>query len=318
MRIKDLRAIAHGAGYNTSGMERIDLEKIAAQHGPTNLSNGQNQSEEEEIFMKEKERERKEVAEKQRKVEEEVLRKNQETAQREKATRAAAAAAAAEAEVNKKAEEELRRKKAEFAQKWEQPTHQSQQAQQTQHSPKQGHPPFQQNTTHNSNPGQNEHKASTRPSPSSSPTHANSKYAQAVSNENHLTSKGDEQTKLAAIKRNILMNWALVPPQYNMIRPIDHLVSSLHTALPPAFDVTPHVYFEKWKPINLIGAGTGLVDEDKLKKAMKKLRFFLHPDRLPMELKSDQSLMCKMLWDVSSDGWEEHLKKKEDLDWIHR
>ena len=57
-------------------------------------------------------------------------------------------------------------------------------------------------------------------------------------------------------------------------------------------------------------------DESKLKKAVRKLRVFLHPDRLPKEFDSKQSFVCKMLWDVSNDAYEEFLKSKEDLDWV--
>lgn len=81
-----------------------------------------------------------------------------------------------------------------------------------------------------------------------------------------------------------------------------------------------HDYFSKWKPIAhsdlLIGSAMSGADEAKLKKAVRKLRVFLHPDKLPKELDSKQSFVCKMLWDVSNDAYEEFLKSKEDLDWI--
>lgn len=60
----------------------------------------------------------------------------------------------------------------------------------------------------------------------------------------------------------------------------------------------------------------GLPDEEKLKKAVRKIRFFLHPDKLPKDLNPEQAFMVKMLWDVTSDAWEEFEKRKADLDWI--
>jgi hypothetical protein len=39
MSIKELRAIAHGAGYDTRGMERSDLEKLAAYYAPSSEKN---------------------------------------------------------------------------------------------------------------------------------------------------------------------------------------------------------------------------------------------------------------------------------------
>jgi len=59
-------------------------------------------------------------------------------------------------------------------------------------------------------------------------------------------------------------------------------------------------------------------EETKLKKGVRKLRVFLHPDRLPKDFDKKQTFVCKMLWDVSNDGWEDFLKQKEDLDWIHK
>jgi hypothetical protein len=59
------------------------------------------------------------------------------------------------------------------------------------------------------------------------------------------------------------------------------------------------------------------IDESKLKKAVRKLRVFLHPDRLPKDFDASQTFVCKMLWDVSNDAEEELLKQRSDLDWIH-
>jgi hypothetical protein len=82
--------------------------------------------------------------------------------------------------------------------------------------------------------------------------------------------------------------------------------------------VPAHDYFGKWKPVsrNDLLNDTGLLDDDKLKKAVKKIRFFLHPDKLAKDMNPEQQFMTKMLWDVTSDAWEEFEKRKEDLDWI--
>jgi hypothetical protein len=129
---------------------------------------------------------------------------------------------------------------------------------------------------------------------------------------------GNGQAVITAIKHNILIHWALQPPLLQMLRPIDMLVTTIHTVFPPAFGVPGHEYFTKWKAIHreaLLGPGQR-PDEEKLKKSVRKLRFFLHPDKLPRDLNDEQSFMCKMLWDVTSDAWEEFEKHKEELDWI--
>lgn len=104
-----------------------------------------------------------------------------------------------------------------------------------------------------------------------------------------------------------------------MLRPIDGLITTIHKVFPPALGVAGHEYFTKWTPIATaeIAAGASrLPDEEKLKKAVRKLRFFLHPDKLPRDLNEEQKFMTKMLWDVTSDAWDEFQKNREDLDWV--
>ena len=129
-------------------------------------------------------------------------------------------------------------------------------------------------------------------------------------------SNGEEQ--IGAVKRNILTHWALQPPALQHLRSIAELLITIHTVFPPAFGVASHDYFGKWTAVSrndLIPVGAG-PDEEKLKKAVKKLRFFLHPDKLPRDLNDEQQFMCRMLWDISSDAWEEFKKRHEELDWI--
>ena len=128
--------------------------------------------------------------------------------------------------------------------------------------------------------------------------------------------EGNGQAAIASMKINILRNWALQPPMFQTLRPIHLLLSSIHGVFPPAFGVPAHDYFVKWKAITPGELGGATPDEEKLKKAVKQLRFFLHPDKLPKDLNEEQCFMCKMLWDVANDSWEEYNKKKEELDWM--
>ena len=70
--------------------------------------------------------------------------------------------------------------------------------------------------------------------------------------------------------------------------------------------VAPHDYFGKWKPF----ATQALMDTNSssntalLKRAVKKTRFFLHPDKLPKDLNDDQQLVCRQLWDAVSEAAE--------------
>ena len=136
--------------------------------------------------------------------------------------------------------------------------------------------------------------------------------------------KNNEEEQSACtvqIKRSILINWALQPPNLNVLRPIDQLITTIHTAMPPAFGVAAHAYFSKFTPITqnelVVSAAMGNhPDETKLKKAVRKVRVFLHPDKLPRDLSADQQFTARMLWDITSDSWEEFQKHKDELDWI--
>ena len=104
-----------------------------------------------------------------------------------------------------------------------------------------------------------------------SPTHL--KYAKQAAGE----SKEDaEQASVSRIKREILIHWALVPPNYQMLRPIHQLLVSIHTAFPPAHGVPDHEYFKKWKPITVESISLGAAmnnapDDEKLKKAVAEI-----------------------------------------------
>ena len=127
----------------------------------------------------------------------------------------------------------------------------------------------------------------------------------------------DDGALVRSIKHGVLVEWALQPPTLQTLRPVELLITSIHTVFPPKFGCPGHEYFTKWKAIGLEDVKEGHVtDMEKLKKAVRKIRFFLHPDKLPRDLSSEQSFMCKMLWDITSDAWEEHQKKEEELGWM--
>ena len=105
------------------------------------------------------------------------------------------------------------------------------------------------------------------------------------------------------VKRSILIAWALEPPNYQQLKPIATMIANLQVVLPPSFGVKSHEYFAKWKPISYHDI---CQNEEALKKAVRKCRFFLHPDKLPSDLDEVQSFVCKMIWDVMNDAWESH------------
>jgi hypothetical protein len=38
--------------------------------------------------------------------------------------------------------------------------------------------------------------------------------------------------------------------------------------------------------------------------AVRKMKFFLHPDKLPHDFSEKQSLLCKVIWEVTADAVE--------------
>mmetsp|Transcript_35308 Transcript_35308/g.74489 ORF Transcript_35308/g.74489 Transcript_35308/m.74489 type:complete len:248 (-) Transcript_35308:379-1122(-) len=185
--------------------------------------------------------------------------------------------------------------------------------QQQQHQPQQQHAHFQQPQQQQ----QPQQPATANPQGANPPP--NSKYAKQMEEKND---EEDQSVVTQQIKRSILINWALQPPNLNVLRPIDQLISTIHTAMPPAFGVASHAYFSKFTPISqtelVLSAAMGnRPDETKLKKAVRKVRVFLHPDKLPRDLTTDQQYMARMLWDITSDSWEEFQKHKDELDWMH-
>ena len=119
------------------------------------------------------------------------------------------------------------------------------------------------------------------------------------------------------LKRNVLVQWGLVPPNMQVLKPVDELLCSIHSVFPPSFGVASHEYFSGWKAIDRSELVTnGILDEAKLKKSVRRVRFFLHPDKLPHDLSEDQGFLCKLLWDIINDAFEEYKRSREDLDWI--
>ena len=105
-----------------------------------------------------------------------------------------------------------------------------------------------------------------------------------------------------------------------ILKPVDQLLCTIQTVYPPAFGVAAHKYFTGWTAVSqsdiLSSPSSGIVDDDKMKKTVRRCRFFLHPDKLPHDLTDDQRFMCKLLWDVINDAYEDYKKSKEDLDWL--
>mmetsp|Transcript_5081 Transcript_5081/g.6225 ORF Transcript_5081/g.6225 Transcript_5081/m.6225 type:complete len:250 (+) Transcript_5081:17-766(+) len=105
-----------------------------------------------------------------------------------------------------------------------------------------------------------------------------------------------------SIKKNLLTSWALIPPAYQSLKQLPELLGSLQFALPPAFGVEEHKYFQKWKSLSNEALSTG--GKAVIKRAHRKAKFLLHPDKLPNDLTEKQAHVCKLIWDILADAWE--------------
>lgn len=140
-------------------------------------------------------------------------------------------------------------------------------------------------------PNQQQNSSAPAPAPAPSSGVSATKYEQQAT--------GDEA--MTEIKRSIV-TWATASPAHQHLRSIEQLLGTVPETFPPAYGIAPHDYFNKWKAFSMDAlAGK---EEAVLKRAMRKAKFFLHPDKLPKDLSKEQSFLFKMLWDIIADAWE--------------
>lgn len=117
-------------------------------------------------------------------------------------------------------------------------------------------------------------------------------------------SNGGDNGDVGTLEKRIVKVWAKRPPKFNELRSLGELLQTVQVlTFPPALGVEPHDYFDKWKPLCVTGSN-GSVQEEVAKRALRKAKFFLHPDKLPKNLTEKQTLLFKTLWDVFGEAEE--------------
>ena len=251
------------------------------------------------------------AAEQRRRQEEHQRQQQQQWQQQQQQWQAQQAEEARRRQADQQRAEQQRRQQEEAYRQWHQQQARAQAAQQPPHpqQQQQSYPQQQQQQFH----PQHSHFQQQPPPPPPGSSPINMKYAK-------MAAGGDEsQTKaqLQTIKHGVLVEWALQPPAMQILRPIESLVTSIHSVFPPKFGVAGHEHFSKWKVVAMPEVMSGAQpDDEKLKKVVKKLRFLLHPDKLPRDFSEEQQFMCRMLWDITHDAFEDHKKKEEELGWM--
>ncbi|KAL7545163.1 hypothetical protein ACHAWF_008518 [Thalassiosira exigua] len=109
-----------------------------------------------------------------------------------------------------------------------------------------------------------------------------------------------ELTLTDALKR-----WSHQPPDHKTkLYPLQHLLVTVPDTFPPKNSkVEDHDYFAKWKTFDK----EAFEDEDGdalkelLKRAVRKAKFFLHPDKLPKDLTENQTMLFSTIWNTIAD-----------------
>ena len=103
----------------------------------------------------------------------------------------------------------------------------------------------------------------------------------------------------------VIQRWSHQPSDYKRYHSLQHLLVTVPDTFPPTNSkVECHEYFAKWKTLDS-GAFDDVDGDDELnellKRAVRKAKFFLHPDKLPKDLTDNQTLLFKTIWDVLQD-----------------
>ena len=109
-------------------------------------------------------------------------------------------------------------------------------------------------------------------------------------------------SKEATTLEEVIKHWSHKPANdYKYFNPLDQLLVTIPNLFPPTNTmVEEHDYFAKWKTLDTDAFSDVSKDEknELLKRAVRKAKFFLHPDKLPKDLTEKQSTLFKSIWDT--------------------
>ena len=90
-------------------------------------------------------------------------------------------------------------------------------------------------------------------------------------------------------------------PDCKRLNDLQDLLCTVPSIFPPSnTKVEEHEYFSKWKVFSEEAFSGSSGDElnELLKRAVRKAKFFLHPDKLPKALTESQTVLFKTMWDA--------------------
>ena len=112
------------------------------------------------------------------------------------------------------------------------------------------------------------------------------------------------------IKKQVIVEWALQPPALQHLKSVAELIHTIQKVFPPRFtSVANHEYFSRWASLSNSNhsnnSNANSNDRQNTDSQLRKLKFFLHPDKLPKDFNDDQSFLCKLLWDIVNDAQQQ-------------
>ena len=98
-----------------------------------------------------------------------------------------------------------------------------------------------------------------------------------------------------------IKHWSRVAPAYKKMKPLEVLLVDAPILFPPTNRfVESHEHFFKWKAFSedaFIGESGDELNA-LLKRACRKSKLFLHPDKLPSDLTPNQDTLFRAMWDT--------------------
>ncbi|KAL3783908.1 hypothetical protein HJC23_007646 [Cyclotella cryptica] len=102
-----------------------------------------------------------------------------------------------------------------------------------------------------------------------------------------------------------ILKWSHKPPDFKFMHPLERLLVEVPTLFPASNNfVEDHDYFNRWKEFSedAFSGEDGEELKELLRRAVRKAKFFLHPDKLPRDLTENQSLLFKAIWNVIQES----------------
>ncbi|KAK1733946.1 hypothetical protein QTG54_015473 [Skeletonema marinoi] len=110
----------------------------------------------------------------------------------------------------------------------------------------------------------------------------------------------------------IIQRWSHKAPDNKRLNTLQELLCTVPSVFPPTnTKVEPHDYFGKVPNFSeeAFSGNSGDDLNQLLKRAVRKMKFFTHPDKLPEDLTDNQTLLFKTIWDVIQEQEADTLQK---------